>query len=64
MASAQLVLFCFVSESEMASLMDSFEQQYAALSAEITAKTSRLSNLSGGTKLFDTITLQSIHISH
>ncbi|KAG8184613.1 hypothetical protein JTE90_005223 [Oedothorax gibbosus] len=31
----------------MASLMESFEQQYAAISAEITAKTSRLSNLSG-----------------
>ncbi|XP_055934658.1 vesicle transport through interaction with t-SNAREs homolog 1A-like [Argiope bruennichi] len=31
----------------MASLMESFEQQYAALSAEITAKTSRLNNLSG-----------------
>ncbi|GIX87471.1 vesicle transport through interaction with t-SNAREs homolog 1A [Caerostris darwini] len=31
----------------MASLMESFEQQYAALSAEITSKTSRLNNLSG-----------------
>ncbi|GFV44679.1 vesicle transport through interaction with t-SNAREs homolog 1A [Trichonephila clavipes] len=31
----------------MASLMESFEQQYAALTAEITSKTSRLNNLSG-----------------
>lgn len=32
----------------MASLMETFEQQYAALSADITSKTSRLSDLSGG----------------
>ncbi|XP_035218465.1 vesicle transport through interaction with t-SNAREs homolog 1A-like isoform X2 [Stegodyphus dumicola] len=31
----------------MASLMDSFEQQYATLTADITSKTSRLPNLSG-----------------
>lgn len=31
----------------MASLMETFEQQYASLSAEITAKTSRLSDLTG-----------------
>uniref|UniRef100_A0A061QFV2 Vesicle transport through interaction with t-SNAREs homolog 1A n=1 Tax=Cupiennius salei TaxID=6928 RepID=A0A061QFV2_CUPSA len=31
----------------MASLMETFEQQYAALSADITSKTSRLTDLSG-----------------
>lgn len=32
----------------MASLMETFEQQYATLYADITSKTSRLSDLSGG----------------
>ena len=33
----------------MATLMESYEQQYSSLTAEIVAKTGRIPNLSGGT---------------
>jgi hypothetical protein len=36
-------------EGNMASLMDSYEQQYAVLTADITAKIGKLAPLHGGT---------------
>lgn len=50
----------------MASLMETFEQQYATLYADITSKTSRLSDLSGGklTSLLYQICWQNIHLIH
>jgi hypothetical protein len=36
-------------ESNMASLMDTYEQQYAVLTADMTAKIAKLAPLHGGT---------------